>query len=98
LTVGTVNYTADQLLSVFNTPPAGNGLIVLAHQLIVAKLNVGSTAYTYVNALIAAADALVGSKVLRPVDNGYVKPDITSDFVSALGSYNEGAAGPGHCE
>ena len=47
LTLGTVAYTSDQICTILNTiPPAGkgknssaNGLYILAHQLITAKLN-----------------------------------------------------------
>src|SRR5262245_15647908 len=37
LKLGNIIYTKTQLLSIFNTPAAGNGLISLAHQLIAAK-------------------------------------------------------------
>lgn len=44
MTLGTVHYTAAQLCSIFNTPAGGNGLLILAHQLIAAKLNIISGA------------------------------------------------------
>src|SRR5436305_9837109 len=40
LTLGSTTYSQAQLLSIFNTPVRGNGLISLAHQLIAAKLNI----------------------------------------------------------
>ena len=112
LTVGTVStpYTPQQLLNIFNTPAGGNGLIALAHQLIAAKLNVlhgsgttidvtvNGTNYTDINALIAAVDTFIGNKVIPPVGSGYIKPADASPFTSALGKYNEGGTGPGHCE
>src|SRR5262249_55866514 len=44
LTLGTVNYTDLQLLSILNEQANGNGLISLAHQLIAAKLNIANGA------------------------------------------------------
>lgn len=98
LTLGTVAYTDLQLQSIFDTPAAGNGLIVLAHQLIAAKLNVANGADgTDVAASIAAADALIGGLVVPPVGSGSLAPSATSELVTALTNYNEGATGPGHC-
>ena len=39
LSLGSNDYTQAQLLTIFRTPVRGNGLILLAHQLIAAKLN-----------------------------------------------------------
>jgi hypothetical protein len=98
LTLGTVNYSVTQLLSILNTPAGGNGLIALAHQLIAAKLNVANGADpTDAAASIAAADALIGSLVVPPVGSGSLSPSSTSALVIALTNYNEGATGPGHC-
>ena len=44
VTLGTVSYSASQLLAIFTQPVAGNGLIQLAHQLIAAKLNIANGA------------------------------------------------------
>ena len=98
LTLGTVNYDQTQLLSIFNTPAAGNGLISLAHQLIAAKLNVENGADpTDAQQAIADADALIGGLIIPPVGNGFLKPSVTSSLTEALTDYNEGATGPGHC-
>jgi hypothetical protein len=99
LSLGTVNYTADQLLAIFTKPSGGNGLITLAHQLIAAKMNVaaGSDA-SDIAASIIAADAAIGNLVAPPVGSGSLSPAATSALVTALTSYNEGATGPGHCE
>src|SRR5436853_243027 len=40
LTISGVTYTQSQLLSIFNAPAKGNGLLTLMHQLIAAKLNI----------------------------------------------------------
>ncbi len=99
LTIGTVNYTALQLQSIFDKAPAGNGLISLAHQLIAAKLNVAKgAAPTYVAAKIVAADALIGALVIPPAGGGYLAPATTSALVTSLTNYNEGIIGPGHCK
>jgi hypothetical protein len=45
LTLGSQTYTQDELLALFDTPPRGDASVILAHQLIAAKLNIanGST-------------------------------------------------------
>ncbi len=98
LTLGTVEYTDAELCSILNKPAAGNGLLVLAHQLIAAKLNVANGADdTAVAAAIAAADALIGALVVPPVGAGSLHPSVTSTLTTTLANYNEGATGPGHC-
>lgn len=92
-------YTAFQLQSIFDAPPAGNGLIILAHQLIAAKLNVANGADDIDIALtIEAADDLIGDLVVPPVGSGFLAPGVTSSLTTALRNYNEGATGPGHCD
>jgi hypothetical protein len=99
LQLGSVSYTAADLLSILNKPAAGNGLVALAHQLIAAKLNVAAGGDpTAVAADIATSDALIGSLVIPPLGGGYLAPSLTSGLVGALSSYNEGATGPGHCD
>jgi hypothetical protein len=98
LTLGSVNYTADQLCSILNTPAAGNGLLVLAHQLIAAKLNIANGSDgTDVAQCIADADALIGGLVIPPVGGGSLSAAATSSLTACLTNYNEGATGPGHC-
>jgi hypothetical protein len=96
--LGTTVYTQAQALSIFNTPVAGNGLISLAHQLMAAKLNVANGVVDpNIGAVIAAADALIGSLVVPPVGTGKLKPADTSTLTGQLAAFNEGATGPGHC-
>ena len=98
LTLGTVSYTAAELESIFTTPPAGNGLVILAHQLIAAKLNIANGANgSAVAAAIAAADALIGGLVVPPVGGGYLAPAATGALTTTLDNYNNGVTGPGHC-
>ena len=62
LYLGTPNYIDAQLQDILDKAPAGNGLVIFAHQLIAAKLNVANGADdTDVAATITAADALIGA-------------------------------------
>lgn len=98
LTLGTVVYTAEELLSILNEPAKGNGLIILAHQLIAAKLNIFNGADpSAVAAAIAAADAQIGALVIPPVGDGFLSPASVSATATTLDNYNNGLIGPGHC-
>ncbi len=98
LMLGTVNYSAAQLLSILNKPVGGNGLISLAHQLIATKLNIAAGADpTAVAASIASANALIGGLVVPPVGAGYLAPAATSALTQSLDDFNNGLTGPGHC-
>ncbi len=90
-------------IQVFNTPPAGNFYYQLAHQYMAAVLNKlnGASSTAAVDAAItsatnffntytpAAAGALAKSSSVRANALGWA---------GTLGSYNEGAIGPGHCD
>jgi hypothetical protein len=98
ITLGTVNYTQAQAQAIFDSPVQGNGLISLAHQLIAAKLNIANGANgSTIAATIAAADALIGNKVVPPVGGGFLAPSVTSALTTALDNFNSGLTGPGHC-
>jgi hypothetical protein len=98
LTLGTVNYTEAQLLQILNQPAQGNGLVILAHQLIAAKLNISNGADpTDAAQAIADADAMIGGLVIPPIGSGYLPPGQTSQLTETLTEYNEGTIGPGHC-
>lgn len=102
LTLGTVNYTKAQLISILKTPVTGNGLISLSHQLIAAKLNAasGTTVPASVATAIAAADALIGGLVVPPIGSGSLAPSSTSSLTTTLDTYNNGntPGGPPHCD
>jgi hypothetical protein len=99
MTLGSVNYSVSQLVSILNTPASGNGLIALAHQLIAANLNIASGADgTAVAQAISDANALIGSLVIPPVGSGSLAPSVTSTLITTLTSFNEGGIGPGHCQ
>jgi hypothetical protein len=65
LTLGTVSYTQEELLSILNTPVKGDASLILAYQLIAAKLNAanGSNPCS-IQATIAAADLLIGDRMI----------------------------------
>lgn len=98
LTLGSVNYTAAELLSILNAPAAGNGLIILCHQLIAAKLNIANGADpSPVSATITAADAQIGALVCPPVGSDYLAPATTSANATILDNYNNGNTTVPHC-
>ena len=97
LTLGTVTYTKTQLLSILGQPSQGNGLTILAHQLIAAKLNVAQGATAPAGGLIGQADALIGNLVVPPVGNGYLDPGTVNSVSNDLDDYNNGRSGVPHC-
>lgn len=98
LTLGTVAYTQAQLLSILNTPAKGNGLIILAHQLIAAKLNIADGADpTPIAAAIAAADALIGGLMVPPIGTGTLPATSVTSVKDTLDGYNNGMLGVPHC-
>jgi hypothetical protein len=98
LTLGTHDYTKDELCAILNQEPAkGNGLVALAHQLIAAKLNATCNGATCANGAIADADALIGDKVIPPVGTASLKPSVTSPLVGQLDDFNNGLGCAEHC-
>jgi hypothetical protein len=99
LTLGTVSYTEAQLLTILETPPAGgDASLILAHQLIAAKLNLANGSDPCpIASIIAAADALIGSQVIPIVPKISPSSTLGAQMValaSALDSYNEGLLTP----
>lgn len=100
LWLGDSNYDEDCLLGILNAQPRGNGLIALAKQLIVAKLNIANGAPVPPEVVedIIAADEMIkdptsGSGV-PPCNNndGFIDdddPDLMA-LVEALDNYNTG--------
>ncbi len=98
LTLGTVNYTAAELLAIFNQPAGGNKLIILAHQLIAAKLNLANGADpSAAAATIAAADAIIGALVVPPIGGDNLPNSPAVGYANLLDDFNNGLIGPGHC-
>jgi hypothetical protein len=98
MTLGTVSYTQTQLLSIFNKPAGGNGLIILCHQLIATKLNIANGADpTLISAAVASADALIGALVCPPVGSGTLLPSDVETLSDQLDNYNETEDGSISC-
>ncbi|NQT87564.1 hypothetical protein HQ560_12415 [bacterium] len=98
LPLGGVVYTKAEALGLLKTPPKGDATIILAHQLIAAKLNVASGADdAAVSAAILLADAWLE---IHPVGDDPQGPsrDAGIDLASLLDEYNNGLIGPGHCD
>ncbi len=108
LQLGTVTYTQSQLLQILNTPPAGDASIILAHQLIAAKLNVanGSTSFptaiqTQINNAIATGDSLLdGNNLLSAsysVDPSSTQGQLMVADANILDQFNSGVLTRGVC-
>ena len=99
LTLGAVSYNKSQLLQILNRPAQANGLVILAHQLIAAKLNIANGADpAAVQQSVIDADGMIGGLIVPPIGNGYLSPAQTSELTDTLTEYNEGTIGPGHCD
>ena len=101
--LGTNSYTKTQLLTILNTAPGTGGsadaCLILAHQLITAKLNIanGSPAPAPVPATIVAADGAIGSGAVPCSPK--VKPSSTlgqtmTSLAAILDSYNNNILTP----
>jgi hypothetical protein len=99
LTLGTVTYQAGELMAILDNPARGNGLVILAHQLIAAKLNIANGADpSAVQQTVTDADNMIGALVVPPIGDGYLAPGQTGSLTETLTEYNEGTIGPGHCD
>jgi hypothetical protein len=99
LTLGTVTYQAAELIAILDDPARGNGLVILVHQLIAAKLNIANGADpSAVQQAMLDADNMIGALVVPPIGNDYIAPEQTGDLTETLTEYNEGTIGPGHCD
>jgi len=99
LQLGNVTYDQQQLLDILHQPVRGNGLVLLAHQLIAAKLNIANGAdASCIQQTIADADALIGDLVVPPVGDGYLAPRDVSALAETLDQYNEGMLCAPSCE
>jgi hypothetical protein len=98
LTLGTVAYSASELLAILNHPAGGNKLVILAHQLIAAKLNLLSGADpSAAAATIASADALIGGLICPPIGSDSLPSSPATSYANLLDDFNNGIIGPGHC-
>ena len=90
-------------LGVMQAAPAGNAYYQLAQQYVAAWLNKAAGASVPSNVQSALDEATTLFQTYTPAQIGALKGGSTlrQQFVSlagALGSYNEGTTGPGHCD
>jgi len=103
MNLGNVAYTASQLDDILDEPSGGNALLILAHQLIAAKLNILAGANPApVSSTIASADEAIGSLVIPPVGADDVDPSsplgqTMVGLADTLDDYNNGNSGVDHC-
>jgi len=98
LTLGSQTYTQDALLALFDTPPGGDACLILADQLIAAKLNIANGSDpTPVSATIADADRLLsgftGTLPYHVPPSSATGQAMVND-ASVLESYNNGDLTP----
>lgn len=99
LMLGAHTYDAAELDALLSTAPRGDASRILAMQLIAAKLNVASGAASV--AAIAEADAWLATYAGRlPLDvhASTAEGQVAVAIASALDLYNNGGAGPLHCD
>jgi hypothetical protein len=98
MTLGTVTYSKLELLDILDEQAEGNGLVMLAHQMIAVELNLAHGADPQdVEDALAQAHLLVGNLVVPPVGSGYIEPTTASPITQVMDDYNQGVIGPGHC-
>ncbi len=99
LQLGNVTYNQQQLLDILHQPVRGNGLVLLAHQLIAAELNIANGSDpSCIQQTIDDANALIGDLVVPPVGDGYLAPRDVSALAETLDQYNEGMLCAPSCE
>lgn len=102
LTLGSQTYSQDELLNILKTPAGGKGgsdaSIILAHQLIAAKLNIanGSPSATIKNT-VNGADGILNKfsgKLPYHVDSSSTNGLTMTNYATMLDDYNNGKATP----
>jgi hypothetical protein len=99
LVLGSQTYTQAALSALFATPPRGDASVILADQLIAAKLNLANDSDPApINATIAAADALLSGfagKLPYNVRTSSATGQAMVNHASTLDNYNNGQLTPG---
>ncbi len=102
LAVGEQDYDTTQLLEILDAPPSGDPTLILAHQLIAAKLNQASGAdASKVADAIGAADTLLGGfegRLPHDIDPSSEDGVAAVELATNLEGYNTGEIGPGPCD
>ena len=98
LTLGSQTYTQAELLALFDTPPSGDASLILAHQLIAAKLNIANGSNPApIRSAIADADKLLSQFIGKLPYNVGTSSDIGQQMVNdadVLDRYNNGDLTP----
>ena len=98
LTLGTNTYNQAQLLLMLGQPSLGNGLTILVHQLIAAKLNaLLASPPPAIATAIAAADAMVGGLVPPPIGAGSLPSATVNALATQLDDFNNGQTSGDDC-
>ena len=99
LTLGTNTYNQAQLISILSQPSLGNGLTILCHQLIAAKLNaLLATPTPSIVSAIAAANTMVGSLIPPPLTgSGSLSSSSVNALSTQLDNFNNGKTGGDNC-
>jgi hypothetical protein len=102
MTLGSQTYTKAELLAILNTPSGGDASIILAKQLIAAKLNIAAGSDpTPISSTITHADSLLamfsGKLPYGVVPSSPIGQMMVSDG-NTLDNYNNGHLTPGCSE
>jgi hypothetical protein len=102
LTLGNVMYSEAQLIALMNTAPTGDASLILADQLIAARLNIDSGAGasgTILSTIAAAQSFLAGFAGSLPynVDPSTPAGNVATSLAATLDAYNNGLSGTPHC-
>jgi len=99
LTLGSQTYTQAELLTLFGAPPRGDASVILAHQLIAAKLNIANGSNPVpIRSAIADADKLLSQFFGKLPYNVETSSSIGQQMVNdanVFDRYNNGALTPG---
>lgn len=107
--MGTTAYTADQLIAILGsstaTPgPGANAVMILAQQLIAARLNqLNGASVAPISSVLTSADTLLAGLVIPPVGSANVSPasdlgEEMTGLAQLLDGYNNGELSVPHCE
>ena len=98
LTLGSQTYTKTELLAILQTPIKGDASLILADQLIAAKLNAANANGTPVASTTADADAVLSlytGKLPYKVKSNFTNGQRMVNDANALDNFNNGVMTPG---
>src|SRR5262245_38493268 len=104
LVIGGETYTEDELIAILQTPVQGDASLILGHQLIAALLNTDNGVSADPDTASALADAEAWMLANKDADGrlpygttGGAAAGEATALGEALDNFNQGVAGPGHC-